>query len=398
MNTGFRCECCGRRISLSFQEGITDTRCPYCGKRAKLPASLAALPHPRVDDDVVEGRPVDQAEPVGACALADHDAAGEAVIMRTMPWILSVLLHLGLAVIMMFLALLAMPQKAKEPTHVVKLLDISSDPEAMRVVFDRRGKLKDRLKLDPMKPKGGRTWQQPTPLKAPKVDNTGPGPKVDLEGRDDRADVTLTDWRGRGTGRGIFDGDGEGPGRGGGGDPPVAPADHVVFVIDRSGSMVGDFDTVRLAMYMRVAEMRPDQKFHAILYAAGTVEENPPRRLVPAVEDEKVAFVEFLDKVLPRDRTDPVPALHRAFTVMRGARLAHKGPKAPKQLIHLLSDGEFPENDKVLEAIRKSNPNGRRQVHINTILYGTRPPEAVKVMKLIAEENKGRYKYVSPDE
>ena len=398
MNTEFRCECCGRKMSLSLQEGITAARCPHCGKRRKLPASLAGLPHPHVEADAIEGRPVDQAELVGACAVGDrHDALDDGVISRTMPWILSVLLHLGVAVIMMFLALLTISTKAKEPPHVAQIVDVTGEKEMIRVAVPDVDKRKDRQK-DILKPKqlepGERSnWQQAKPAEPPRmIDNTGPGPKVDLEGRGDKADGKGTDLLNRPPGGG---------GRGGGGGRkifPVTPADHVVFVIDRSGSMITTFDTVRLAMYMRVSEMRPAQKFHVILYASGTVEENPPRRLVPAVDDEKQALVDFLKEVRPGNQTDPIPALRRGFAVMRAARDAHKGTKPPVQLIYLLSDGEFPKNDKVLAAIRKSNPKGRRQTHINTILYGSRPPEAVKVMKLIAEENKGRYKYISPDE
>ena len=54
------------------------------------------------------------------------------------------------------------------------------------------------------------------------------------------------------------------------------------------------------------------------------------------------------------------------------------------------------DNAAVLAAVRKLNSAGK--VHINTYLYGNKPPEAEKVMKQIAKENGGRFRYVSPEE
>ena len=86
-----------------------------------------------------------------------------------------------------------------------------------------------------------------------------------------------------------------------------------------------------------------------------------------------------------------VYAIERAFAV-----LARADQRRPGMLIYLLTDGNFPDNAAVLATIRKLNVD--KKVSINTYLYGRRPPEAEKVMRLIAKENKGRYKYVSADE
>ena len=348
------------------------------------------MPHPQVAPGVIDGHPVAEGELVGACAGEYYDGSEGPVLARTMPWILSVLLHLGVGVIMAFLAMLAIPAKAKVPaSYVPQHFDTKGDPETSPIGFAGTGNLSPASARLAPQAAPDQNWQKLAETQVPTINSLSAGP------------VNLRRPIGPVGGKiGSLP-----PGRRK--DPPFVPlppgrgrADHVVFVIDRSGSMVTTFDMVRLAMYQRIIDMEPAQQFHVILYASGDVEENPPRRLVRVTDDEKDALVVFLKEVQPRNQTDPVPALKRAFAVMRSGRQAEarSDHRPPRQLIYLLSDGEFPKNDQVLAAIRKFNPAGAGQVHMNTILYGTRPPEAEKVMKLIAKENKGCYKYTSPDE
>ena len=154
--------------------------------------------------------------------------------------------------------------------------------------------------------------------------------------------------------------------------------------------MIDTFDFVRLEMLRSISRLRPPQDFHVILFATGKPMENPPKRLVQAAHEYKEQVADFLMSVLAQGQTDPVPALKRAFAVLSGAN------NLPGKLIYLLTDGVFPDNAKVLSAIRASNPGTK--VLINTYLYGHRPPEAEDVMKEIAGQNGGRYRYVSPDE
>ncbi len=65
----------------------------------------------------------------------------------------------------------------------------------------------------------------------------------------------------------------------------VGIAHHVVFVIDRSGSMIDTFDYVRQEMIASISRLSAQQNFHIILFAAGPPIENGPRRLVPATRE-----------------------------------------------------------------------------------------------------------------
>jgi Mg-chelatase subunit ChlD len=163
---------------------------------------------------------------------------------------------------------------------------------------------------------------------------------------------------------------------------------NVVYVIDRSGSMVHTFDVaVRPELLRSIGRLRDSQMFHVILFAQGPPVELKYKRLVPATKRHKKEAASFLfaDEVRPEGETDPVPALKRAFAVLSGAR--KKG-----RLIYLLTDGIFPDNEGVLRVIASQNKD--KKVHINTFLYGTAPKEAVDVMTAIAEQNGGRYKFV----
>jgi len=168
-------------------------------------------------------------------------------------------------------------------------------------------------------------------------------------------------------------------------------AHHIVYLIDRSGSMVESFDAVRNEMKISIARLRAEHDLHIILFAKGVPQEGGSRALVPATPKNKEAAATFLDSIRAAGQTDPLPALKRAFEV-----LAKADPTKPGKLIYLLTDGNFPDNAAVLALVRKLNKD--KGVQINTYLYGNRPPEAVKLMTQIAEENSGRYKFVSTDE
>jgi hypothetical protein len=169
---------------------------------------------------------------------------------------------------------------------------------------------------------------------------------------------------------------------------------HIVYLIDRSGSMIDTFLAVRLEIASSVAQLRPVQDFHVILFADSQrlLEKQPPT-LTAATDRNKLMLADFLasEKVNPEKETNPIPAINRAFDVLAGADMSRPG-----KLIYLLTDGEFPDNTAVLETIRRRNKN--KEVLINTFLYGYRPDEAVLLMRKIAAENGGRYRYISPDE
>jgi len=166
-----------------------------------------------------------------------------------------------------------------------------------------------------------------------------------------------------------------------------------VFLIDRSGSMVDTFDRLRYEIIRSVAGMTARQRFHVVLFSDGVPIESPPRRLVEANLRNKRSLAGFLKEVRAAGQTDPEAALKRAFAVL--ARAQRRKGDHTGQLVHLLTDGVFPDNARALALIRRLNVG--KKIRINTYLYGHCPPEAERVMKAVARDSGGRYKYVRFD-
>lgn len=162
-------------------------------------------------------------------------------------------------------------------------------------------------------------------------------------------------------------------------------AHHVVYVIDRSGSMIGTFDEVRRAVLLSIGHLRDDQDFHVILFAQGRAIESPPARLVPPTEDNKLQAATFLAAARAGFHSDPLPALRRAFDVLADA------PGGGK-LIYLISDGVFPDGPAVTSVIRSRNKD--KLVRINTYYCGGDDPSAQAMLQTIARNTGGLFRLV----
>jgi hypothetical protein len=187
---------------------------------------------------------------------------------------------------------------------------------------------------------------------------------------------------------------------------------HVVFVIDRSGSMAPTFERVRFEMLKSISRLVKEMDFTIILFADNQYIEGPRKGLVPAELVNKDAATNFLKDVTASTSTTVLPALKRAFEVLKFADASKPG-----RLVYLLSDGDFAGmsggstytgadgralngNEAVVQWLRDNNPRdfakGRVQVH--TFLYLSKDEEAMKVMRTIARENSGWFKPISSDE
>lgn len=171
---------------------------------------------------------------------------------------------------------------------------------------------------------------------------------------------------------------------------------NVVYLIDRSGSMAATFEQVRQELIKSIGGLKPEQHFHVILFGGHQPRENPGGKLIPADEANRKAAIEFIRTVSSSGVTQGIPAIRRAFDVLGEAR-----PSRPGKLIYLLTDGEFRYenlrlNDKVLAEIRSLNAD--KKVIIHTLLYGKRTQAGEEILRTIAAENGGRYRYINPEE
>ncbi len=154
-------------------------------------------------------------------------------------------------------------------------------------------------------------------------------------------------------------------------------ARKVVYVVDRSGSMIDTFDFVRRELKRSILSLRRSQKFHVIFFNAREPLENPPKRLVNAIDAHVEPFFDFLDRVVPTGGTKPEAAMRLALALK-------------PDLVYLLSDGvDFRQGllDKLDEW------NRRRRVRIYTIAYLDQTGRAI--LEGIAREHGGEFKFVS---
>ena len=174
---------------------------------------------------------------------------------------------------------------------------------------------------------------------------------------------------------------------------PVRLAANFIYVIDCSGSMIDTFDKLRYEMLRSIGRHRWEktegrtvhQSFHVILFTDGRPMEAAPRRLVPATRQYKQAAAKFLEDVRPERQTDPIPALKRAFEVLR------KAPPGPS-VIYLLTDGEFPDPQAVHRFLAAADTG--RPVQIHTTLYGFRDAEGAETLQTIAKDHHGQFTFV----
>lgn len=181
-----------------------------------------------------------------------------------------------------------------------------------------------------------------------------------------------------------------GGGRGGFGDvfgssptifPPVEQTSgKIVYVVDRSGSMTDSIDFVKAELRRSIMKLGDDVEFHVIFYSSGPPVEMPTRRLVHATQRNKGLAYEFIDRIVPEGETDPSKALQRAFAVR-------------PELIYLLTDGEFDRG--IIDLVKRLNAGGRTRVFTIGFLYTQPGTTAEGVLKQIARQNGGEYKFVS---
>jgi hypothetical protein len=161
----------------------------------------------------------------------------------------------------------------------------------------------------------------------------------------------------------------------------------IVYVVDRSYSMVGIMDAVKAELRRSINALRRSQKFHVVFYNSGAPLQNPPEALVPAIQVHKSKFFEFQDSVDPIGGSEPLNAMRVALALR-------------PDVVYFLSDGEFvPEvADLLLERLRVWNPD--RKTRIYTLGYNELSHMETrhrKILWTIAREHGGEYRFVSDE-
>jgi hypothetical protein len=128
--------------------------------------------------------------------------------------------------------------------------------------------------------------------------------------------------------------------------------------------------------------LKPHQLFNVVVFqetTAAAIE----KHLLPVSNDNLRKANDFIDRIKCRGSTDPIPALQEAFSMH-------------PDLVFFLTDGDFPDNKAVIDECHRLNAG--ESVKINTIAFLDRGEEYEKVLKQIATENGGLFRYVSEED
>lgn len=152
----------------------------------------------------------------------------------------------------------------------------------------------------------------------------------------------------------------------------------IVYVVDRSGSMVLTLEALKSELKRSIAQLEPMQKFHVIFFNAGDPLEIKPAKLLWATLRNKRRAYRFIDSTVSEGRTAPGNAIYRALALK-------------PELVYFLTDGDF--DPEVVQQISRWNTGG---VKINTIAYTSDRGGAL--LGRIAAQNGGVYRFVSEDQ
>jgi len=197
---------------------------------------------------------------------------------------------------------------------------------------------------------------------------------------------------GRGDGRGPLAPFGT-PGGGGGGFMTIGPgpgggAASIVYVCDASGSMINTFGSLKEQLTRSIQGLRSVQGFNVVFFQDEKCVALSEGLLFATPENKNKAF-KWLEEQTTTGTTNPIPGIELAF-------------RNRPQLIYLLTDADFPDNNAVKNAIQRLNTG--RQTRINTIIFvpGDGDDEASAsfkdLMKVIARDNGGVFAHVKENE
>jgi Mg-chelatase subunit ChlD len=375
MALSFRCENCGKLLSFERNPG-SEVKCPGCKETVAVPEALASLPEPKTG---AAAQPVSPAPPEEPEEVFEEEHLTAGAMSSIMAVLMSVLFHVGLAVIFFFIIWLDTGRKEPEKVNQIVIYNPDEFNEDPGGALDESSQEDMRLQEE-----------APDFSEQEEVDRL----KVDVEVPQAYTSTSISDSLEPSTGGGDLGPRSKMFGKGGN-------AHNIVYVIDASGSMVHSFDRVRNEMLQRIGDLEEVQTFHIVFFNDALKDELPSQRLVPATDANKIQASGFLENVRPKSRTgvtDPTEALRRAYEVLRRA-----DPTKPGNMIFLLTDGDFTgtTRQELLAALRNMS-RGVKNVQIFTFLYGPSPgnpndPNSIEsVLTAIANTtDKGEFKHVT---
>ena len=375
-----RCEECSNLFSSQTPD--KQVECPHCGTVAVVGDAIASLPTPQLPG---QESPPDRAYEKEAIEEQDDPFCQPGplgrVLQKSTPWTIAVFANLAVMLVLMFISILVGGSQTGAAI-IVPNSNLADNPSGKIVLND------EKIPEDPV---------DPQPRDTPRFGERSPVVNQLL----DREKTDLIGIGMSGQQNGTPDGFGNGSlGKGERGflDTDGGNAHHVVYLIDRSGSMGQGRKMLLLRQQLLLSIDRLDelQDFHVIMFSGERGEapkEKSPRHLTPASEEFGLKAAEFLEDIgAAEGNTVAAPALRRAFAVLAKADTERQG-----KLIYFLTDGQLSDREEVFKVVEELNQTN--SVQINTLLLSEDEDSgAAQTLRRIATQTGGEYKHVSPDE
>jgi len=306
-------------------------------------------------------------------AALGAETPGQRKVKQVAPWVVSLMIHAGVVILAAFITWTV--------TH-------APEQDSVLIVADFNA-----LNYEPVASAGG----APTKATEPGVqDRARTQTMTDLvsnelaEGVGDPADLLGSAGS---AGAGALSQFAPGGPRGGAtfvGVSSGSNARRIVYVIDASGSMIANLQTVVEELGRSLENLSPQQSFAAIFFQKNEALVVPPAdKLIAATPREKTRALEWIrDNVVPIGRSNPLAALEAALAF-------------DPDVIFVLSEditgsGEFEIDQRdLLARLNELNPidpvTGRRATQINCIQF--LEPDPLRTLEMIARAHGGANGY-----
>ena len=313
---------------------------------------------------------------------------------KSLPWLVSLTFHLGLFLIIVFVIYATRRALTTDADNEIVIPTSFTDPALSPTPGPTapgsggdptRDAAQNNLK-DVLKSEG---WSQ---------DHSVQNVAGLLEGQTAQADI---DFIARGTGGST------GAGKAGSGDSgggPAAPygtpgggtgpgfkssfygtggnANRIVYIIDHSGSMMDNFDYLKVETKRSVNQLVPLQ-FFSVIMVSDTASVIGIPQLQRATDDKKREFIAKLDDYVAEGQNDDLlPPFQEAFEKAFAMR---------PQLIYFLTDGHF--DPRLADVVQKLNV--QHKVHINTLAFVNHEASYEDQLQGLANKHGGVYKFIS---
>jgi hypothetical protein len=152
--------------------------------------------------------------------------------------------------------------------------------------------------------------------------------------------------------------------------------------------MIDKFSTLKDELKKAIDGLKPIQQFSVVFFADGKVLDFEKGNLVNATPENKRKAEKWLEDLTTSGTSDPIPGLE---TALRGK----------PDLMYILTDGDFPNNNDVLSKV--ASLNGGKRTRVNTIAFVTNFDDETsesfeKFLHTLADQTGGKYKTVSQDQ